>query len=308
MTPGKVDRLVAKLKELIAKANGQKEVTVAQLKRSARCKASERTILNALHERRVYFRRMREKPVLTDQDRKDRLAFAKEHAGKPASWWRQKVHLHIDVKRFPVFLHGDARRFAAQQGVRGAYRTPGDGLGAAYVRPGRALKYNAGAKAAEVLAGVGDGGVKVWEYVEGNWSADQAVHMYTAPILAALRAAHPSKRTFQVLEDNDPTGFKSRKGVDAKQKSQIEPLDLPKRSPDLNVCDYAVWSEVNRRMRQQEAKWPKDKKEKRDAYLRRLRRTAVGLPAEFVNKAIENMKRRCEQVLQAKGGLIQEGS
>ena len=30
---------------------------------------------------------------------------------------------------------------------------------------------------------------------------------------------------------------------------------MPKRSPELNVMDYAVWADVNRRMRKQEKKW-----------------------------------------------------
>ena len=68
LTSAAVDKLEAKLEAMIEKANGRYEVTVAALRRSARAKASCRTILDALHGRGIYFRRLREKPVLTEED------------------------------------------------------------------------------------------------------------------------------------------------------------------------------------------------------------------------------------------------
>ena len=43
-----------------------------------------------------------------------------------------------------------------------------------------------------------------------------------------------------VLEDNDPTGYKSQKGKDAKPAAGISILEFPMRSPDLSVCDHAI--------------------------------------------------------------------
>ena len=67
-TDAAVDKLQAKLEALIKKADGKREVAVKMLKKSTRCKLSERTILNALHDRGVYVRPLRQKPVLTDDD------------------------------------------------------------------------------------------------------------------------------------------------------------------------------------------------------------------------------------------------
>ena len=47
------------------------------------------------------------------------------------------------------------------------------------------------------------------------------------------------------LEDNDPTGFKSNKGKAAKVSARIEPFEISRRSPDLSLCDYALWQEIN---------------------------------------------------------------
>ena len=81
---------------------------------------------------------------------------------------------------------------------------------------------------------------------------------------------------------------------------------IPKRSPDLNVLDYAIWSEVQRRMRKQEKRFPADKGETRAQFESRLNRTAAGLSADF-NRAIGDLKRRCELLYNAEGGLFEEG-
>ena len=192
--------------------------------------------------------------------------------------------------------------------MRGAYRTPGQGLEPAYLKQGKKYKYNTGARGVMVLAGVGHGKVLVWELIDGrNWNGDVAAEMYAGPIKAALQRACPSKRKFRVLEDNDPAGFKCRKGFAAKVAARLESFDIPRRSPSLNVCDYALWSEVNRRMRAAEGKWPAGRTETRDRYLARLWRTALGLPASFVESSIADMHRRCRLLAAAGGQHFEEG-
>ena len=84
--------------------------------------------------------------------------------------------------------------------------------------------------------------------------------------------------------------------------------ELPRKSPDLNVLDYALWHEVNVRMRGQESSWPADKRESADEYKQRLRKTAFSLPKSFakVKKCVGGMARRCEQLLKRKGKLFRE--
>ena len=148
----------------------------------------------------------------------------------------------------------------------------------------------------------------LWEYIDGrNWSGAVAAELYKGPVRRALKKAAGTSRSWRVLEDNDPTGFKSGKGEAAKSAAGIEVFSIPKRSPQLNVCDYALWAEVNRRMRRQEERWPVQKKETRAAYLVRLRRTALRLPKAFIDKSIGNMKVRCERLLAARGRHFEEG-
>ena len=96
-------------------------------------------------------------------------------------------------------------------------------------------------------------------------------------------------------------------GMRAKAAAKIEVLQLPKRSPDLNVLDFSVWAEVERRMRRQEKKWPAAKRETRAEFIRRLHRVAKGLPKKFIDDSISDLPRRCERLFAAKGGLFEEG-
>ena len=112
----------------------------------------------------------------------------------------------------------------------------------------------------------------------------------------------------RILEDNDPSGYKSNKGIAAKETSNLKVFEIPPRSPDLNICDYALWSQINRKMRRGEASFPMSKKESRDEYLERLKRNAKSLSRSFINRAIEDMKRRCQRLYAARGGHFEEGA
>lgn len=307
LTQAQVDKLEAKLEAMIAKADGCKEVSVAVLKRAARCKAGEKTILRALHSRGVFFRKMRSKLILSKADMKARFDFAKKYKSKGPAWWRSKLHMVIDLKHFPAYLNGPARLVAAQREIRGVFRKRGQGLSQGYVQRPKNLRYNPGAKGITIAAGVGLGKVRLWHAIDGKWNAAKAGELYGGPLLKALKKAHPGRKRFTILEDNDPTGFRSKVGIEAKEAVGISVFRIPPRSPDLNVCDYALWRAVTAKMREEECNWPARKKESRTAYVERLRRTALGLPKEFVDKAIGNMALRCQRLYDAKGGLFEEG-
>jgi hypothetical protein len=308
LTDAQVDFLEHRLDELIVKADGKYRVTAKMLRANTRTKASARAMLDALRKRNIYFRKLREKPVLTDEDIADRLAFAKKYKDKSKAWWQKNVHAFIDGKFFQVYLNGKERDRAARHATFGAFRSPGKGLSHGYVKPSKSLKHNTGAASALVQAGIVNGKVGMWYQVPGGrWSGDAAVKMYSGPLVKALKKAYPTKRSYNLLEDNDPTGYKSKKGVASKEEMHIKLFAIPKRSPDLSICDYALWKEVNKRMRNSEKAWASNKRESRVDYLARLRRTATRLPRPFVLKSIGDMKRRCLRLYKAKGFHFEEG-
>lgn len=305
LTSVQVDVLLAKLKDMIVKAKGRWEVTAAMLKRSARCKAGLSTVRKAIHKRGVYFYAMRLKPKLTEEDIVMRYQFGWDWLDKTANWWVRELHMVIDVKFFPVFLTAKARTHVAQSGCRGVYREEGEGLNEGYYKPNPRFKYNTGAKGVHVLAGVGNGKILLWEYIEGRWNSHEAARLYKGPMLKALQNEYPSRRRYNVLEDNDPTGFRSHLGMKAKDDAHIDTFRIPKHSPQLNVCDYFLWKEINNRMRATERKWADTKRETRTAYLRRLTRTAKSLPPDLVNAAVGHMTVRCQRLVDKEGGQIE---
>ena len=194
-----VDFMVRRLDQLVHKAKGRWHVTAAMLKRSCRLKAGLRKIRDALHERNIYFRKLRQKPLLTDEDVKNRMAFARKYKAKSKAWWKRNVHAFIDGKHFKVYLNGKERVRAAQHNTFGAYRTPGQGLCGAYVKPKKTLNHNTGAKGCLIMAGVGKGRMLMWHKVaKGRWNGEAAAQMYTGVLGKVLKKRFPQKRKWIV--------------------------------------------------------------------------------------------------------------
>lgn len=307
LTPQDVRRLVRELKKMLKEANGKKEITLGMLQRRAKCKASLRCMRKHLHQAGIRFRRPRTKCLLSKEDVKERFRFAKKYRLKSTSWWLKHLQLHIDLKSFPVYANAKARDHAARREVRGHYRKRGEGLEEWYVTQPKDQKFNTGHKPCRIAAGVGNGRVCLWEEIKGNWTGAKAATLYAGPVKEALRKTYPKKRSFALLEDNDPTGFKSKIAIKAKKANGIRVFEIPRRSPDLNVCDYALWKQVTRRMRLQEKKFRASKRETRAEYVERLRKTAKGLSRAFVTRAIGSMRKRCQRLYAAKGRHFEEG-
>ena len=267
LKPRDVTHLVRTLKAMCAKAKARWEVTLAMLKKRAKIKVDDKVVRKALQSRNIKFRRMRGKPILTKADRKARYAFAKKWKSKSAAWWVKALQeaplLHWDLKNFPVYPHAKARDIAAMREVRGAYRAPSQGLDEAYVVLPKDLRYNPGAKSCRIAAAVGGGKVRLWHEVGSRWSGKVAADLYAGPLSRCFKSGWPKKKTWKLLEDNDPTGFKSKKAEKAKKAAKIKIFTIPKRSPDLNICDYWLWKEVTRTMRRQERRFHRSRRETR---------------------------------------------
>ena len=118
------------------------------------------------------------------------------------------MDLYIDLKNFPVYLSKAALVIAVQREVRGAYRARGQGLDEAYVVVRKDMKTNTGAKSIRIAGGVGKGRVRLWDAILGKWNANAAAALYSGPICNSLRRVSPGERSYLLLEDNDPSGFK----------------------------------------------------------------------------------------------------
>ena len=143
----------------------------------------------------------------------------------------------IDSKQFDVPTTEKARHHLASQRVRFHLRTPCEGSQPEMTKPGRKKNcLNAGA-VAKVCAGISKGRVVMWEYLPKVWNGKGAAALYRGPMVKALKKNSGNKHCYLIFEDNDPVGYTSNKGLEAKQELGIEAVPMPMYSPDLNPLD-----------------------------------------------------------------------
>ena len=216
------------------------------------------------------------------------------------------MYIHLDNHHFKVATTPSGRKLLAKRRTRGVYRKKQKSLRPGHIKPNPRLHASLGTKGILKMGGVGGGKVLVWETIEGRWGGVSAASVYKEAVFPALKKRYRCAKSFTILEDNDPTGNLSKLGIAAKKECKMKVFHIPKRSPDLNVLDFAIWAEVERLMRLQERKM-KDKRESRAQFENRLDRTAFALPTTFVKRSIGALKRRCGLLYDAEGGLFEEG-
>ncbi len=145
----------------------------------------------------------------------------------------------------------------------------------------------------------------VWHTIAKNWGGAEAEQLYADVVAPALKERYPEKRKYVVLLDNDPSGNRSKRGMDATTLHKMKVFEIRKRSPDLNVLDYDVWSEV--RVRAQERRWHVVNTETRAQFGVRLGRTARNLPKAFIDKPVSSLARRCQLLYDAREALFVDG-
>ena len=142
----------------------------------------------------------------------------------------------------------------------------------------------------------------MWEYLPKRWCGEEAAKLYRNAIAKTLAKCAGQKRKYLVFEDNDPVGYKSGKGIQAKANVGIKAVPMPQYSPDLNPLDFSLWDAIEDRMF---ANHP-DTVETVAAYKKRLRRTALRLSPAVVEKAMRKIPGRMKDVIAAKGYNIKK--
>lgn len=298
-----VERMDAARKALVKKADNQREVRWADVRRAARVPDGHRSSLKRAFAREgipVAARRPREKPQRTQEHEAERLAFAKAFASKSPSYFTDRIDMIIDNKTFDVPTTERARRHLKSQQVRFHLRTPSEGTAAEFTKPGRKKnRMNTGAKAG-VCAGVSNGKIVLWHYLPKAWNGQVAADLYTDVIYPLLKRVRGQKRSYLLLEDNDPTGYKSGKAKAAKAEKGIKAHPFPRYSPEINPLDFSLWKQVEAKVL---ATAP-TKLETVAQYKARLRKTALGMPRSAVEKAVAKMAEKIRELKDAKGGNI----
>jgi len=304
LTPKHVRKLNSVRKALIKQAKGEREIHWGEIIQKARVpKVDPTTVVRAFHAIGidVAARKPREKPLRQPEHEALRTEICTKWARRPASYFADSVDLIMDNKRFDLPLSVVGKRFDKMRKVRFHNRTKAEGVKPGFTKPNtKKHRVNPGGKV-DVCAGIINSKIRLWHYLpKTNWCGAAAADLYRGPVISALKKHAGTKTSYVIMEDNDPTGFKSNAGLKAKKDLKIRAMEFPKHSPDLMPLDFFVWAEVDRRMALQTS----PKNETADQYKARLKRTAMAIPQAVIRKAIMAIKTRAEAVVQANGGDI----
>ena len=288
---------------LIAKVDSEREVHWDDIIRAGRVPTCDATTAakNMLKAGfNVKSRHPRMKPTRGEIDEQQRKRICNKWRKLPAKYWAKKVDVIMDNKKWPTPRSAKSQKYVKQLKVRWHLRTPQEGIKKGFTKPHpRKHRTNTGGSI-NVCAGIINCRVRIWHYLPGSWNSDAACKLYREVVLPALQKYRGNKRRYDILEDNDPTGYKSNDAKKEKARLKIVPVEFPTYSPDLNPCDYALWTEVENRMSMQKAR----RNESVDAFKLRLRRTAMAIPAPVIEKMLTSMVKRTQSVYDNDGGHI----
>ena len=222
------------------------------------------------------------KPLLSNKNIKDRLAWAKKKGDWSLEDWKKVVW--SDESRFTLFQNDGRIR---------VWRLPNERYKVDCVVP--TVKH-------------GGGGVMVWACftwnelgplirLEGKINSqryiEEVLQNATIPFIKSLR---PKKAVYIFQHDNAPihTSHMTRQFL---EQSEIRVLDWPGQSPDLNPIEH-LWDELGRRVHR---RMPPPKNERE---LMNFLQTEWNLiPREYYRNLIKSMNNRIEAVNAANGNV-----
>ena len=291
-------------KKLLKKADSEKRVTWQEVLRVGRLarKVEPETLARNFQQEGldVKWRPARDGQDLTKPEMKERRTMCGRWRFLPHDYFTSSVDAIMDNKKFHVPTHHRALRYVRRSRCRGHLRTRQEGKAGYCRKPNvRKNKVNPGG-CVNVAAAIINGKLQFWHDFGKKWNGSVAASLYRRPLLKALQKHRGFKRKYLLLEDNDPTGYKSKKALLAKREVGIKAMPWPRYSPDLNPLDFHVWHEVEARVLKR-LKGPISVKE----FGRRLRRVAKSLPQDKIVEAVCSIKARAKAVYEAKGGLIE---
>ena len=296
----KVMAMNRKRVEMIKKTQNSKQITWGDLQRAARAPKGHATTVARAFQREgldVRLRPIREKPQRAPEHEKERMDLCGKMRRYPRAYFSEKVDLIIDNKRFDTPTTPAARLHLQKQKMRSQLRTPAEGLQPGFTKPNaKRHRMNCGG-VVDILAGISGDRVVLWEEVKGRWNAEKATAMYRGPIVKFLRKKNPTKESFLLVEDNDPTGYKSRAAIAAKKELGIRAMKWPRYSPDLMPLDFSLWANISKRM---DASAPSGR-ETADDFKKRLRRVALSTPRASVADMVGKIRGKATEIWAAKG-------
>lgn len=235
------------------------------------------TISRALKLAGIHSRTPRKKPFISKVNQAKRLAYAKKYVDMPISFWKKIVW--SDESKFNV---------RASDGRKRVWRKDGESLNRKFMQG--TVKHGGGS--VMIWGSMCYNGVGTMEFVEGIMKKED-YRLILERNLSATTKKYRMGRNFIFMHDNDPK-HKSKHVTDYLLQRDLNVLDHPPQSPDLNVIEH-LWDEMGRELLGKCIKSRKDLQKEISALWETI-------TPEITKKLVESMPRRLAEVMKHKGG------
>jgi len=304
------DRKLATVTRRLEKHNGPlgRDVSARMIRAEwkTRKKVSVRTVYRrnkTAHDLKP--RRNVRKARLDGEAKAARAEWGRVHKRITKEAWRKHT-LVIDEKKWVWNTTAKARRAARQMRKKKTWRTRKEGI--LYCSPDK-FKHRQGVVGYNVLMGVGNGKMRVWET---GWPGTMTAEIYATFVYGTISVAMAAMQNETgvkptLLRDNAPQSHDTYKGLAAESGAGLKVVTQPTGSPDLNADDYTFWKAIEDDMLMHEIEWEESHPgeewvEKREDWEARLKSTARRVLAKaYVDRSLMSMKRRCTE-LERTGG------
>lgn len=250
-----------------------------------------RTVCNMLHRNGYRFYQARKKGLLSVQDFKDRLKFAKRMIQRPDTFWCTDVAFYLDGVSFVYKTNPHDQGTAPRSRV---YRKLSEGLRQGCTSKGR--KEGTGGKYAKFIVAISHGkGVVVcepYEKMNGNYFASFIDQNFEQMF------EHAGKDSNVFVQDGDPSQNSAIAQTSMKRmKAQL--LSIPARSPDLNPIEN-IFHLVSRQLKT-DAICNNITKESFAQFQDRVETAIRGIPLDTINRTIASMPDRLRRIIDNRG-------
>ena len=257
-------------------------------------RVSTHTFRRFLKNEGIYYLNARQKGILNEQDRRNRVLYCKKvRRQHPANIWTEEIAFYLDGVNFVYKTHPNEQICAPKKKV---WRKKCEGLQQGCVAKGR--KEGTGANVVKFMVAIayGKGVIICEEYdkLNGDYFADfikrNFINMFGA-------ADKDNCRYF--VQDGDRSQ-NSKKAKEALQRVKAEVFHIPPRSPDLNPIEN-VFHLANKDLR---ISAKKITNESREEFVARIQKALYSVPMDTIHKTISSMGKRVDMIIKSHGERI----
>lgn len=251
------------------------------------------TVRRVMIDNGYHYMQSRKKGLLKKSDCNLRTNFARNVIrNKPNDFWTNNIGMYLDGTSFAYKTnpHDQARAPRSM-----AWRRRSEGLDLRCTAKGR--KTGTGGKTAAFMVGISyKSGVILCEQYAGKLNGESFARMIRKSFPAALKKA--TNKGKLILQDGCPVQ-NSAAAKRAFKRIRAEIYPIPPRSPDINVIEN-FFKMMEARLRE-DALEQKITKETYEEFCERVKNTILNMPRDYIDKTIESLSKRMQEVVKRKG-------